>query len=191
MRKQSFIYFYFLFLQTEEDYIPYPSVHEVGWWALFTDCILVLEWLSYLPRSVSHNSSRVRGWAEKAPFLSSSCRSLGVTGSKGQTTIWVKRWTRNSCSLCPRTPAPNWNVTRWQQSTENTSWARLVPLDNTEWDAFLNVYTIFDPFCCHHIKLKKTIFGIMTELKKTFMKTQILNPFPLYSFFIFVTSLLT
>lgn len=29
MRKQSFSS---LFFQTEEDYIPYPSVHEVGWW---------------------------------------------------------------------------------------------------------------------------------------------------------------
>lgn len=182
----------FLILQTEEDYIPYPSVHEVGWWALFTDWLLVLKWLSHLHRSVSHNSSRDRCWAERAPFLSSSCHSLGVTGSKGQTTIWVSQRTQNSCSHCPRTPAPNWNVTQWQQSTGNTSWARLVPMCNTEGDLFLKVYIIFDTFCCLNTKLEKNyIFDHVRKLKKTFMKTQILNPFLPYSFLELVNSLLT
>ena len=65
-----------------------------------------------------------RCWAEKVPFLSSSCRSLEVTGLKGLTMTWVTRQKQSSCGLRPPTPAPSWNVTQQLHSSGNTSWAR-------------------------------------------------------------------
>lgn len=129
-------------LQTEEDYIPYPSVHEVWWWAcaavaphphtLFESSVL----LQYCPQITFHVYtilflnpsffvSRGRFWEEKAPFLSSSCLSLGVTGLKGLTMSWVTQWRASSCSRCRLTAAPSWNVTQPLQSTGRTSSARL------------------------------------------------------------------
>lgn len=133
--EETKLFFSLYFLQTEEDYIPYPSVHEVGWWcaavALFPHVCVIslvtsLSWnylhvYTILFLNPCNFASWDRCWAEKAPFLSSYCHSLGVTGSKGLTMSWVTQWTANSCSLCHQTPAPSWDVTQQLVSTGNTS----------------------------------------------------------------------
>lgn len=83
-----------------------------------------------------------RCWAEKAPFLSSFCRSLEATGLKEPIMSWVTQWMQSSCSPHPQTHAPSWNLTQQLRSSGNTSWARLDTLSTAERDHF-----------CHHLHL--------------------------------------
>lgn len=114
-----------------------------------------------------------RCWAEKAPFLSSSSRSLGVTGSRGLTMRWVTQWKQNSRSLSLRTPAPSWNVTQQLRSSGNTSWERLATLSQHSETFFLhNVYI----YLLIVILKKQTIHWQFKQVQRQpFMKTQLLR----------------
>lgn len=137
IRYQQMIFFFFFFVcfcfQTEEDYIPYPSVHEVDcvavtFFSFSTLPFTLVSFLAVFSCCASDVCLRFwnRYWVEKAPFLSSSCLSLEGTGSRAPTMMSATQWTASRDSLCLPTPEPSWSVTQQHRCTGNTSWGRSV-----------------------------------------------------------------
>lgn len=107
-------------LQTEEDYIPYPSVHEVQEDRQRVKCCpchattinTKTLFLSFAPRFS----------AAEAPFRSFCCPSLEATGSRGPTTSQKNPQTPSSLPVPP--PTSNWRQTARPKSIARISWAR-------------------------------------------------------------------
>lgn len=117
---------YWLFsLQTEEDYIPYPSVHEVlltyavyAWQILKLSAVIILCLYFY----ASFYLFQLRCSVVLVRFHSSFCPSSVATGSRGPIITLQSRQKLISLLVLP--PISNWRQTAQLKYTGSISWGR-------------------------------------------------------------------
>lgn len=111
-------------LQTEEDYIPYPSVHEV---LLDHLCHLYFNYLQWL-LCVYTFTFQWRCWVALLRFHSSFCPSSVATGLRGPIISLQSRQKLTSHLVLP--PISNWRQTAQLKYTGSISWGRWEEMQN-------------------------------------------------------------